>query len=649
MKNIKTPTEVIEFFRNKYSKVPEKRQKIVERGIKYLFEASKHMDTMSESVNVVHEAMVNNEKIYFIGDSDADGINTRIVMQTWAEQVAHYDNIVYDVTIRGEGYGLLKKHIDKAIAYGSKLVITADHGISAIEAVEYANKMGVTVIITDHHTTNKADTYKPLAIAIDNFKKIVLLYSKRNIDLAEANYKYIASEHGKNYYNVEMIDKEQFRPEGQEPDDVIFDLDSYDLMNPKEEDIVLHETIPDTKYIINPTTTHDERFPYTSMSGTVVLGLFLWNVQKYNIDLLLPEFYISTITDIIGIDDGNIHNYHIVACGWNMFKNPTLEQEDILFSKQYLMTFFEKNRINSMMLDVDDIGFKFGPMLNSANRIQNPQMAIDFVIENDDRKSSILYDRLFETNQDRKVREKALTDRVSALYAHTIKDNHPFVILALDGQSIHSKHDRSIMGIMSSSFVNWYGRPVMAMAYNEETNTYSGSGRSPYNVIDRLRSQRYEKFLTHKGGHGKAFGIGVWGDLIDEFKEAVFTDPYFIELYNSNKFKLNGVLVNKDCLTVDTLSEIQKICDDAEPFMEGFKRPELGIVDAIIDGFKKVGKTKNILKFNFNDIETVLFKIPPRINNIRRFKGTSFNLITGSVKFDNFSRKPNILVNKIFQ
>jgi len=85
MKNIKTKDEVIEFFKNKYSKVPAKRQAIVERGIEYLFEASQYMNTMAESVKIIREAMMNNEKIYFIGDSDADGINTRIVMQTWAE------------------------------------------------------------------------------------------------------------------------------------------------------------------------------------------------------------------------------------------------------------------------------------------------------------------------------------------------------------------------------------------------------------------------------------------------------------------------------------------------------------------------------------------------------------------------------------
>lgn len=50
-----------------------------------------------------------------------------------------------------EGYGLNKEAIKKIADDGTKLMITVDCGISGIEEIEYANSLGMEVIVTDHH------------------------------------------------------------------------------------------------------------------------------------------------------------------------------------------------------------------------------------------------------------------------------------------------------------------------------------------------------------------------------------------------------------------------------------------------------------------------------------------------------------------
>ena len=50
-----------------------------------------------------------------------------------------------------EGYGLSKEAISKLARDGVKLIITVDHGVTAVSQVEYANSLNVDVIITDHH------------------------------------------------------------------------------------------------------------------------------------------------------------------------------------------------------------------------------------------------------------------------------------------------------------------------------------------------------------------------------------------------------------------------------------------------------------------------------------------------------------------
>ena len=54
-----------------------------------------------------------------------------------------------------DGYGLSCKIVKKAAENNYSLIITVDNGIVANAAVEYANKNGIDVIITDHHVVGK--------------------------------------------------------------------------------------------------------------------------------------------------------------------------------------------------------------------------------------------------------------------------------------------------------------------------------------------------------------------------------------------------------------------------------------------------------------------------------------------------------------
>ena len=50
-----------------------------------------------------------------------------------------------------DGYGLNRLLIDRAISDGVDTVITCDNGIAAKEEIAYGKKLGLTVVVTDHH------------------------------------------------------------------------------------------------------------------------------------------------------------------------------------------------------------------------------------------------------------------------------------------------------------------------------------------------------------------------------------------------------------------------------------------------------------------------------------------------------------------
>ena len=125
------------------------------------------MPDMKATVNRVLEAIKNQESIMIYGDYDADGITSITVLKNFLEerglQVASYIPNRVD-----EGYGLNKEAIKKIYDDGYKLIITVDCGISGIDEVDYANSLGMEVLITDHHEPGQS---LPNALAIVDAKR----------------------------------------------------------------------------------------------------------------------------------------------------------------------------------------------------------------------------------------------------------------------------------------------------------------------------------------------------------------------------------------------------------------------------------------------------------------------------------------------
>lgn len=113
------------------------------------------------------EAVRLGEKVIVYGDYDTDGVcATAIMWQTLQSAGAH---VLPYIPRREEGYGLKKTTIEKLVNEGVKLIVTVDHGIVANEQVAYAQKLGIDVIVTDHHLPGSE---KPPAYAVVHTTKL---------------------------------------------------------------------------------------------------------------------------------------------------------------------------------------------------------------------------------------------------------------------------------------------------------------------------------------------------------------------------------------------------------------------------------------------------------------------------------------------
>ena len=125
------------------------------------------MPDMEIAINRLLKAIENNQKIIIYGDYDADGITSTTVLKLFLEERG-MDVSTYIPNRLNEGYGLNKGAIKKIYDDGFRLMVTVDCGISGIEEVEYANSLGIEMIITDHHEPAES---LPNAIAVVDAKR----------------------------------------------------------------------------------------------------------------------------------------------------------------------------------------------------------------------------------------------------------------------------------------------------------------------------------------------------------------------------------------------------------------------------------------------------------------------------------------------
>ena len=105
---------------------------------------------MDKAAHRIKDALANGETIFVHGDYDVDGVtSTAVYVRTLLALGAKLE---YRVPHRKrDGYDLKTSAVEYAKERGATLIITSDCGIQAHEAVAYANSLGMTVIITDHH------------------------------------------------------------------------------------------------------------------------------------------------------------------------------------------------------------------------------------------------------------------------------------------------------------------------------------------------------------------------------------------------------------------------------------------------------------------------------------------------------------------
>ena len=160
---------------------------MADRGIKNRDDVKKYLESsmddvstgeeltdMNKGVEIMHNCIIANKRIRVMADYDVDGATSGYILHQGLKNLGGDCDIFIPHRIE-DGYGLHENAITKAADDGIEVIITCDNGIAAAHEIEMAKKLGMTVVVTDHHEV-------PFETLKDGTKKYIIPEADAVID-----------------------------------------------------------------------------------------------------------------------------------------------------------------------------------------------------------------------------------------------------------------------------------------------------------------------------------------------------------------------------------------------------------------------------------------------------------------------------------
>ncbi len=437
---------------------------------------------MRAAVKRILSAISNNEDILIYGDYDVDGTSAVVILKTAIEICGGTVDFHVPHRIK-EGYGIREDRIEAAAAAGVKLVISVDTGIRAFAAAEAAERLGLDLIVTDHHLPE--DGGVPRALAVLNPNQGGCEYPCKDLCGAGVAFKVAQA--------------------------------LFESLSPERADKLTRS--------------------------------------------FLKMVAIATIADCVPLSG---ENRVFTKLGLEELRRPVNAGLRALFSVAQLDP--ARKRLRS-----SDIGFRIGPRINAAGRMDVASDVIELFTCKDAARAREIANKLDTLNTERQQTEKKILQEVDDRLATDAELRNSFC-LVLDGEGWH----RGVVGITASRVVEKRCRPALIISRDAETGEAHGSGRSihSFHLLDALESCAH--LFTRFGGHAHAVGFALESERIPELRSAL--EAYARERLTEADFvpELEADLeVTLGDLTFDLLHAFRQL----EPFGIGCDEPTLIVRD----------------------------------------------------------------------
>ncbi|MDP0489876.1 MAG: single-stranded-DNA-specific exonuclease RecJ [Verrucomicrobiota bacterium JB023] len=165
-----------------------------------------------------------------------------------------------------------------------------------------------------------------------------------------------------------------------------------------------------------------------------------------------------------------------------------------------------------------DVGFRLGPRINAAGRMDRPEEALQALLSDDAAQARGLASRLDTYNRQRQKTELQILAEAEAMLVERFDvEREPVIVVG--SRDWHP----GVVGIVASRLMRKYHRPVFVVAIDPEKGIGKGSGRSIEGVSLVKAIHATSHHLIAGGGHHMAAGISLMEEQLESFREAFGT------------------------------------------------------------------------------------------------------------------------------
>lgn len=327
------------------------------------------------------------------------------------------------------------------------------------------------------------------------------------------------------------------------------------------------ELLPEAFAIVDPKLSTCE-YPFKEICGAQVAWLLLALVKKeLNLAIDMKQFLdilaIAIIADIMPLID---INRTLVKEGLKLIMNSNRPSSVII-----------RDFLNKSVVTSEDIAFQIAPRINSAGRLEDASIALEFFTATSTAKAYKQFELLGKLNDLRKATEAECTQE--AMESASGEDD----VIVVWRENWHE----GVVGIVAARLVEHFGRPAIVLSC--ENGVAKGSARSigEVNIYELIKEN--EHLLTKFGGHKMAAGLGLLEEDIDAFRIAINKTASKLDPDDFiPKDTVMGILSSDD---IDM--ELLNLLESFEPFGEANHRPRFLLKDAEVVSIKLMGADKS--------------------------------------------------------
>jgi single-stranded-DNA-specific exonuclease len=319
----------------------------------------------------------------------------------------------------------------------------------------------------------------------------------------------------------------------------------------------INKPFPKANIIINPKKDNGY-IKYDYLCATTLVYFFLdilaqKIITKIKISDYLIYVLLATVCDVMPIRKLN----RLIAL--TALKNFDINK-NLAFSEMLSLS------NNKKKLNINDLGFLIGPILNAGGRLGKSSYASELLSSDSLKVVNIRAKELIRLNEKRKLVEKAIIDEIN--FKKIENDNKEIIFY------YKPNINEGLIGIIAARLKDYFNKPSIVITKSNELLKGSARSVDNYNIGNAIKNSLKDDIIISGGGHNMAAGFTLKKDNLKNFEEFIFKDFFFNNVTKSNNFTYDAE-VSTSAFNNIFYKEIKRL----EPFGTGNPIPTFLLKD----------------------------------------------------------------------